>query len=108
MSTRTDSGKNDPIIESRADLISVFAGGEKPKERWRIGTEHEKFVYRTSDHRAPSYEEPGGIRDLLAGLTRFPSHPAWKDSFFAPPLANTVLQLKPWLPAGLAQRLRYH
>ncbi len=71
MSTRTDSGKNDPLIESRADLISVFAGGEKPKERWRIGTEHEKFVYRTSDHRAPSYDEPGGIRDLLSGLTRF-------------------------------------
>jgi membrane protein required for colicin V production len=45
---------------------------------------------------------------LLAGLTRFPFHPAWRDSFFAPPLANTVVQLKPWLPAGLAQRLRYH
>jgi hypothetical protein len=34
-------------IESRDDLLSVFAGGEKPRERWRIGTEHEKFVYRS-------------------------------------------------------------
>ena len=50
----------------------------------------------------------GLVFALLAGLTRFPSHPAWKDSFFGPPLANTVVQLKPWLPAGLAQRLRYH
>jgi glutamate--cysteine ligase len=49
----------------------VFAGGEKPEERWRIGTEHEKFVYRLDDHRAPSWEEPGGIRDLLLGLTEF-------------------------------------
>ncbi len=71
MSTRTESGGNDPLIESRADLIAVFEEGEKPAERWRIGTEHEKFVYRKSDHRAPSYDEPGGIRDLLAGLTRF-------------------------------------
>ena len=38
---------------------------------WRIGTEHEKFVYRIADHRAPSYDEPGGIRDLLNGLTEF-------------------------------------
>src|SRR3546814_12817025 len=30
--------------------------------------EHEKFVYRRSDHRAPSYDEPGGIRDLLEAL----------------------------------------
>ena len=71
MSTRTDTGKADPLIENRADLIGVFAKGEKPRERWRIGTEHEKFVYRTSDHRAPSYDEPGGIRDLLMALTRF-------------------------------------
>jgi glutamate--cysteine ligase len=71
MSTRTETAKDDPPIESRADLISVLAGGEKPRERWRIGTEHEKFVYRTADHRAPSYDEPGGIRDLLDGLTRY-------------------------------------
>jgi membrane protein required for colicin V production len=45
---------------------------------------------------------------LLAGLTRFPSHPAFKDSFFGPPLARTVEQLKPWLPPALAGRLRYH
>ncbi|NBR31764.1 MAG: glutamate--cysteine ligase [Sphingomonadaceae bacterium] len=71
MSTRTESGDFDPPIENRADLISVFAKGEKPVTRWRIGTEHEKFVYRTADHRAPSYDEPGGIRDLLMAMTRY-------------------------------------
>jgi len=70
MTTRTDDSTS-PLIESRQDLLSVFAGGEKPRERWRIGTEHEKFVYRLDDHRAPSWEEPGGIRDLLTGLTDF-------------------------------------
>ena len=70
MTQRTDTGYSPPI-ESRADLLSVFEGGEKPKEEWRIGTEHEKFVFRVDDHRAPSYDEKGGIRDLLIGLTEF-------------------------------------
>ena len=74
MSTRQVSDRNDPVIESRADLIAPMAAGEKAKERWRIGTEHEKFVYRRADHRAPSYAEEGGIRDLLMALTRF----GWK------------------------------
>ena len=70
MTTRTEDGAS-PLIESREDLLAEFSGGEKPRERWRIGTEHEKFVYRDADHRAPSYDEPGGIRDLLNGLTDY-------------------------------------
>jgi glutamate--cysteine ligase len=71
MSTRQASKNDDPAIENKADLIGVFAKGEKAKDAWRIGTEHEKFVYRTADHRAPSYDGPGGILDLLNGLTPF-------------------------------------
>src|SRR5687768_16412980 len=70
MTTRTDDTASPPI-ESRDHLLSVFSQGEKARDEWRIGTEHEKFVYRRSDHRAPSYDEPGGIRDLLNGLTEF-------------------------------------
>ena len=73
MTTRTDLSAS-PLVESRDDLISVFSGGEKPRADWRIGTEHEKFVYRLADHRAPSWDEPGGIRDLLEGLTEY----GWK------------------------------
>lgn len=68
MSTRQASDRDDPIIESRDQLAAPMAAGEKPRERWRIGTEHEKLVYRVADHRAPSYDEPGGIRDLLVAL----------------------------------------
>ena len=73
MTTRTDDSYSRPI-ENRADLLSEFEQGEKSRDDWRIGTEHEKFVYRTADHRAPSYDEPGGIRDLLEGMTEF----GWK------------------------------
>jgi glutamate--cysteine ligase len=71
MTTHIDTGKAERTIESRDDLLAVFAKGEKPREAWRIGTEHEKFVYRCADHRAPSYDEPGGIRDLLNELQHY-------------------------------------
>jgi len=71
MSTRQDSDHSEPVIESLDQLITPMAKGEKPREAWRIGTEHEKLVYRLSDHRAPSYDEPGGIQDLLMAMQEF-------------------------------------
>jgi len=77
MTTRTDDSFS-RRIESRADLLSVFEDGAKPEADWRIGTEHEKFVYRCADKSAPSYDEPGGIRDLLMGLTEFGWEPVFE------------------------------
>ncbi len=71
MTTRTVSDTSATVIESRDQLIASFARGEKPPEGWRIGTEHEKFVYKVAGHGQPSYDEPGGIRDLLAEMTEF-------------------------------------
>jgi len=71
MSTKTITAGEEAPIESRAQLIEVFEKGCKPAQSWRIGTEHEKFVYRRADFRAPSYDEPGGIRDLLMALTEY-------------------------------------
>ena len=68
MTTKTVSDTRASVIESRDQLIARFASGEKPAARWRIGTEHEKFVYATGDHHAPSYDEAGGIRALLGEL----------------------------------------
>ncbi|MFS0737311.1 glutamate--cysteine ligase [Sphingomonas sp. 1P06PA] len=78
MSTRTAGEGDDPRIETREDLLQVFAKGEKPKDRWRIGTEHEKFVYFKDGHRAPSYEERGGIHALLIGLTKYGWEPVYE------------------------------
>ena len=71
MTTRTENIPGDHPIQSRDDLLATFASGEKPVESWTIGTEHEKFVYRLADHRAPSWDEPGGIRDLLLAMTEY-------------------------------------
>ena len=71
MSTRTVSAGEERRIESREQLVAPMQEGEKAPGDWRIGTEHEKLVYRTDDHRAPSYGEPGGIRDILLELQAF-------------------------------------
>ncbi|GAB5347835.1 glutamate--cysteine ligase [Alteriqipengyuania sp. 357] len=71
MSTRNASSQDDPVIESRDQLVAPMQKGEKPKADWRIGTEHEKLVYKRSDHHAPSYDEEGGIRDILLSLKDF-------------------------------------
>lgn len=71
MSTRDASGDIDPIIESRDQLVAPMQAGEKSPDKWRIGTEHEKFVYKDFDKHAPAYDEPCGIRDMLLALREF-------------------------------------
>lgn len=62
-----DTSDTTPIT-SVADLVERIAGGCKPRERWRIGTEHEKVGFRKFDHTPVPYEGPGGIRQLLEGM----------------------------------------
>ena len=60
-----------PIIDRR-QLIEYIAAGNKPRERWRIGTEHEKFVFQLDGLRpAPYNGAKASIRGLIEGLTRF-------------------------------------
>ena len=58
-------------IESRADLVRYLESGSKPKSEWRIGTEHEKFVYDLKTMKPVPYDGPNGIRALLEGMRRF-------------------------------------
>ncbi len=71
MSTRNAAAGEDPLITSRDQLVAPMQAGEKPSASWRIGTEHEKLVFSRKDFHAPSYEEPGGIHDILMALKRF-------------------------------------
>jgi glutamate--cysteine ligase len=58
-------------IQSRDDLVRHLAQGCKAKTDWRIGTEHEKFVYDLKTHRPVAYEGRPGIRQLLEDMRRF-------------------------------------
>ena len=58
-------------IASKSQLVEYIAEGSKPEAAWRIGTEHEKFVFRLADHAPVGYDGPQGIRALLEGMQRF-------------------------------------
>ena len=67
MSTREDNVPSPPV-GSRDELVGWIAAGSKPKERWRIGTEHEKFLFHTDSLGPVPYAGPRGVRRLMEGL----------------------------------------
>jgi len=67
MSTRQE-GAPSQSVRSRADLVGWIAAGAKPKPAWRIGTEHEKFVFYTDTLTPVPYAGERGIRALMECL----------------------------------------
>ncbi|MDA0339213.1 MAG: glutamate--cysteine ligase [Proteobacteria bacterium] len=68
-------------IESKTQLIEYLASGNKPRDAWRIGTEHEKFAFRLSDKQALPYEGPDGIGKVLEGMQRFGWEPVSEGGY---------------------------
>ncbi|HEY3916977.1 MAG TPA: glutamate--cysteine ligase [Stellaceae bacterium] len=69
MSAPSHSG-GAPVTDKR-QLVEYLAAGCKPRADWRIGTEHEKFIFRRGDLRPVAYEGESGIRAILERLQRF-------------------------------------
>ncbi|MEL6293661.1 MAG: glutamate--cysteine ligase [Pseudomonadota bacterium] len=55
-------------IERHEQLAEYLASGCKPKEDWRIGTEHEKFGYCKDNLKPLPYEGDRSIEAVLKGL----------------------------------------
>ncbi|MDO5530157.1 MAG: glutamate-cysteine ligase family protein, partial [Paracoccus sp. (in: a-proteobacteria)] len=55
-------------IERREQLAEYIAGGEKPRDAWRIGTEHEKFGYCTDSLKPLPYDGARSVKAVLEGL----------------------------------------
>src|SRR6478735_8186385 len=55
-------------LNSRDELVAWFEAGSKPKEQFRIGTEHEKTPFRLGTLRPVPYEGPRGIGAVLEGM----------------------------------------
>ncbi len=55
-------------IEHEGQLAEYLEAGCKPKEAWRIGTEHEKFGYCQDTLKPLPYEGPRSVRAMLEGL----------------------------------------
>lgn len=63
------AGADDPRpVTSVDDLIAHLASGEKPRERWRVGTEHEKVGLLADGLRAVPYAGERSIAAVLRGI----------------------------------------
>ena len=65
-------------ITSKDDLIASLSDGCKPREKWRIGTEHEKFGFDLKTLAPLPYEGKPGVRAMLEGLQRFGWEPIYE------------------------------
>ena len=65
--TREDPALAQPV-ESLDQLLDFFRTAEKPTDRWRVGTEHEKLGLYADNLEPVPYEGPRGIRALLEQL----------------------------------------
>ena len=57
-------------ILDRKKLASVFSRGCKKKADWKVGTEHEKFVFHLDNLERVGYFGKSGISELLYNLAK--------------------------------------
>lgn len=66
------------IIEHADQLAGYLEAGCKPKENWRIGTEHEKFGFLTESHKPLPY---AGARSICAIFDELQKRFDWEPVF---------------------------
>ena len=88
-------GDSEPITDFR-QLVEHLESGCKPRESWRIGTEHEKFVFKLDTREPVPYDGPFGIGAFLDGMTRFGWQPVLeKDRTIALAMDGCTISLEP-------------
>ncbi|NMM43731.1 glutamate--cysteine ligase [Rhodospirillaceae bacterium KN72] len=68
---------DDTRVDSKSQLIEYIASGEKPAKDWRIGTEHEKFLFDARSLRPLPYDGVPGVKALLERL----AGPEWQPVY---------------------------
>ena len=81
----------------RDDLVEYISQGCKPKEDWRIGTEHEKFAFCLGDRKRADYAD---IESMLTKLCSDPELGGWqpikeKDNIIGATLNGQSVTLEP-------------
>ena len=93
------SGPGKPVaapINSRDELVAYLEQGAKPRQAWRIGTEHEKFGFHLGDFQRPAYDGARGIGAMLEGLRRFGWEPVKENgNIVALSLGGGAITLEP-------------
>src|SRR3989344_388777 len=59
-------------LHSVDELVAYIAGGAKPREQFRVGTEHEKFGFLRGSHAPLPFDGPSGIEAILNAIAAGP------------------------------------
>lgn len=62
-------------IQHKSQLVEYFEQGNKPREKWGIGTEHEKFMFRENNFKRLVYGPGRGINTILKEIQLIGWHP---------------------------------
>jgi glutamate--cysteine ligase len=89
---------DDGVLDRRpltlAELTAHLASGCKPKSEWRVGSEHEKFLFRVGTHESIAYATDsagrGGVQALLEGLMQF----GWQGVYEDGPDGHVLIALQ--------------
>lgn len=74
--------KESSPITKKQQLADYIASGEKTKDKWLIGTEHEKFLYDKSNQQRVGYFGKNGIQELLNFLQKKTNwQPIWEGDY---------------------------
>ena len=57
-------------IENKNQLIEYFISGSKPKNNWKIGTEHEKFLFDLKTKKSVPYDGEISILKIFSELMK--------------------------------------
>ena len=63
-------GNHSTIIKDVGQLVEWIAKGAKPAANWRIGTEHEKFLFHRDSLRPVAYDGDSGVETMLNALCK--------------------------------------
>ena len=63
-------GNHSTIIKDVGQLVEWIAKGAKPAADWRIGTEHEKFLFHRDSLRPVAYDGDSGVEAMLYALCK--------------------------------------
>ena len=62
--------ENNIAIKHKEQLVEYFEQGSKPREKWGIGTEHEKFMFRKNNFKRLVYGTGAGINTVLTEMQK--------------------------------------
>ena len=63
------------MIESKSQIINYFKSGIKELKNFKIGIEHEKFLFNNTNNKRVDYPK---IKQMFTGLTEFGWNPVYE------------------------------